>query len=108
MKIVATLLVRDEAERWPGASEERGAATEHEGPILVDEAECGEASGQLGAGHFDLPVALGFQPADRAIEVTLADLRERAEAAEVRRRAQWEALSPEARAAVWIALGEAG
>ena len=33
--------------------------------------------------------------------------RERAEAAEVRRRAQWEALSPEARAAVWIALGEA-
>ena len=35
------------------------------------------------------------------------DLRERAEAAEARRRAQWDALSPEARAAVWIALGEA-
>ena len=38
-------------------------------PIFVDQAKLGEASSQLRACNFDLPLALGLQGSDRALEV---------------------------------------
>jgi hypothetical protein len=47
--------------------------TEHDGvqvdSILIDQAEFGEALRQVRASDFDLPVALGLQLADRALEI---------------------------------------
>ena len=49
--------------------------TEHDGvqvdSILIDQAKFGEASRQVRAGNLDLPVALGLQLADRALEIIL-------------------------------------
>ena len=53
------------AERRPGSGEIRLAVTKHDGvqvdSILIDQAKFGEASRQVWAGNFDLPVALGLQ-----------------------------------------------
>src|SRR5688572_14514332 len=63
------------AERRPGPGEIWLAVTKHDGvqvnSILIDQAEFGEASRQVRAGNFDLPVALGLQLADRALEIIL-------------------------------------
>ena len=62
-----------QAERRPGAGEIRLAVAKHDGvqvdPILVDQAEFGEASRQGWAGNFDLAHALGFQLTDRRLEI---------------------------------------
>src|SRR5687767_5761553 len=63
------------AERRPGPGEIWLAVTKHDGvqvnSILIDQAEFGEASRQVRAGNFDLPVAPGLQLADRALEIIL-------------------------------------
>ena len=49
--------------------------TKHDGvqvdSILIDQAKCGQALRQVRASYFDLPVALGLQRADRALEIVL-------------------------------------
>src|SRR5262249_44802804 len=64
-----------ESERRPGPGEIWLAVTKHDGgqgdSILIDQAKFGEASRQVRASHFDLPVALGFQLADRALKIML-------------------------------------
>jgi hypothetical protein len=73
------LVVGHEAERWPGACEVGRAVTEYDrmqvDPILIDQAELGEAPGQAGAGNLHLPVALGCQSADRSLEIVIVDER---------------------------------
>ena len=73
--ILGNPLMSHEAERRAGAGEEWLAATHHNGaeiePILVNETKIGQASRQDRAGNFDLPVALGFQLADRALKIAL-------------------------------------
>ena len=64
-----------EAEPRPGSGEIWLAMTKHDGmqvdSILIDQAKSGEAARQIRAGNFDLPVALGLQLADRALEIVL-------------------------------------
>jgi hypothetical protein len=64
-----------EAERRPGSGEIRFAVAKHDGvqvnSILIDQAKFGEAVRQVRASDFDLPVALGLQLADRALEIIL-------------------------------------
>jgi hypothetical protein len=64
-----------EAEPQPGSGEIWLAVTEHDGvqvdSILVDQAKLGEAVRQVRASHFDLPVTLGFELPDRALEIIL-------------------------------------
>src|SRR5262245_16313433 len=73
--ILANPIISHKAERWPGASEIWLAVTKHDGvevdSILVDQAKFGEASRQVRASNFDLPVALGLQLADRALKIIL-------------------------------------
>ena len=61
------------AERRPGPGEIWLAVTKHDGmqvdSILIDQAKFGQAVRQVWAGNFDLPVALGFQLADRALKI---------------------------------------
>src|SRR5262245_26751119 len=56
--ILANSVMRHEAERWPGSGEIGFAMTEHDrvqvDPILIDQAEFGEAVRQVRPGHFDL------------------------------------------------------
>src|SRR6202521_6188044 len=63
------------AERRPGSGEIWLAVTKHDGvqvdSILIDQAKFGEALRQVWASNFDLPVALGLQLADRALEIIL-------------------------------------
>src|SRR5262245_64444908 len=63
------------AERRPGPGEVWLAVTKHDGvqvdSILIDQAKFGEASRQVRASNFDLPVALGLQLADRALKIIL-------------------------------------
>ena len=65
----------DKAERRPGPSEIWLAVTKHDGvqvdSILIDQATFGQAVRQVRASHFDLPVALGLQLADRALQIVL-------------------------------------
>ena len=62
------------AERRPGSGEISLAVTEHDrvqvDSILIDQAKFGQASRQVRASNFDLPVALGLQLADR-LEIIL-------------------------------------
>jgi hypothetical protein len=61
------------AERRPGSGEIWLAVTKHDGvqvdSIVIDQAKFGQALGQVRAGNFDLPVALGLQLADRAPQI---------------------------------------
>ena len=69
--ILANLIIRHKAERWPGSGEIWLAVTKHDGvqidSILIDQAKFGEALRQGRTGNFDLPVSLGLQLADRAL-----------------------------------------
>src|SRR5690606_10241130 len=62
-----------QAKRRSGAGKVRIAVAEHDGvqvdTIFVDQAELGEGSRQVRPRDFDLPVALGLQLADRALEI---------------------------------------
>ena len=73
--ILANPIVRHQAERRPGSGEIWLAVTKHDGvqvdSILIDQAKFGEAVRQVRASNFDLPVALGLQLADRALEIIL-------------------------------------
>ena len=61
------------AERRPGPGEIWLAVTKHDGvqvdSILIDQAKFGQAVRQVRASNFDLPVALGLQLADRALQI---------------------------------------
>src|SRR6478736_7096728 len=63
------------AERRPGSGEIWLAVTKHDGvqvdSILIDQAEFGQALRQVRASNFDLPVALGLQLANRALQIVL-------------------------------------
>lgn len=63
------------AQRRPGSGEIWLAVTKHDGvqvdSILIDQAKLGEASRQVRASNFDLPVALGLQLTDRALKIIL-------------------------------------
>jgi hypothetical protein len=63
-----------EAERRPRSGEIRPAVAEHDrvqvDPMLIDQAEFGEASRQRWASNLDLAGALGLQLTDRALELT--------------------------------------
>ena len=65
--------MRHQAQRRPRTCEVRRAMAQHDRmqvhPVLVDQAEFGEAAGQVGAGHFDLAVTFGLQLPDRAREI---------------------------------------
>ena len=73
--ILANPIIGDQAKPRPGPGEIWLAVTKHDGvqvdSILVDQAKVGQALRQGRAGNFDLPVALGLQRADRALEITL-------------------------------------
>jgi hypothetical protein len=73
--IIANPIMSDKAERRPGSGEIRLALTQHDGvqvdSILIDQAQFGEALRQVRPGNFDLPVALGLQLADRALQIIL-------------------------------------
>src|SRR5829696_8018888 len=73
--ILGNLITGHQAEPRPGSGEVWLAVAEHDGvqvdPILIDQAKFGEAVRQVGTSNFDLAVALGFQFADRALEITL-------------------------------------
>src|SRR5688572_2032449 len=64
-----------EAERRPGSGEIGLAVTQHDrvqvDSILINQAKLGEAVRQGWASNFDLPVALGLQLADLALEIIL-------------------------------------
>jgi hypothetical protein len=72
-QILANPIMSHKTERRPGSGEIRLAVTEHDGvqvhSILIDQATLGEASRQVRARNFDLPVALDLQIADRALEI---------------------------------------
>ena len=63
------------AQRRPGPGEISLAVTKHDGvqvdSVLIDQAKCGQAVRQVRTGNFDLPVALGLQLADRALQIVL-------------------------------------
>src|SRR5688572_20384234 len=73
--ILANPIMSQKAERRPGPGEIWLAVTKHDGvqvdSILIDQAKCGQALRQARASHFDLPVALGLQLADRALQIIL-------------------------------------
>src|SRR5512132_1604661 len=73
--ILANPIMSQKAERRPGSGEIWLAVTKHDrvqvDSILVDQATFGEAMRQGRASNFDLPVALGLQLADRALEIIL-------------------------------------
>src|SRR5688572_7245596 len=73
--ILADPIVGHKAERRPGPGEIGLAVTKHHGvqvdSILIDQAKFGQALRQVRASNFDLAVALGFQFADRALEISL-------------------------------------
>src|SRR5437763_12585527 len=73
--ILANPIIRHKAERRPGSGEIWLAVTKHDGvqvdSILIDQAKFGEALRQVRASHFDLPIALDLQLADRALKITL-------------------------------------
>ena len=73
--ILANPIVSQKAERRPGPGEIWFAVTEHDGvqvdSILIDQAKFGQALRQVRASNFDLPVALGLQLADRALEIII-------------------------------------
>src|SRR6516164_1094193 len=73
--ILANSIISHKAERRPGSGEIWLAVTEHDGvqvdSILIDQAKFSEALRQVRASNFDLPVALGLQLADRALEIIL-------------------------------------
>lgn len=73
--ILANPITRSKAERRPGRGEVWLAVTKHHrvqvDSILIDQAKFGEASRQVRASNFDLPVALGLQFADRALKIIL-------------------------------------
>src|SRR5688572_32323876 len=73
--ILANPIMSHEAERRPGPGEIWLAVPKHDGvqvdSILIDQAKFGQALRQVRASHFDLPVALGLQLADRALEIIL-------------------------------------
>src|SRR5256885_15179313 len=66
------------AQRRSGSGEIGLAVTKHDGvqvdAILIDQAKFGEAVRQVRASNFDLPVALGLQLADSALEIILNKL----------------------------------
>src|ERR671933_1720977 len=63
--ILANPIMGHKAERRPGSGEIWLSVAKHDGvqvdPILIDQAEFGEASRQGWASNFDLPGALGLQ-----------------------------------------------
>ena len=71
--ILADPITSHEAERRPGPCEIWLAVTKHDGvqvdSVLVDQAKFGEALCQVRASNFDLPVALGLQLADCALQI---------------------------------------
>ena len=73
--ILANPIIGHEAERRPRPGEIWFAVAKDDGmkvdSILVDEAKVGETLRQVRASNFDLPVALGLQLADRALEIIL-------------------------------------
>ena len=73
--ILANPVIGHKAERRPGPGEIWFAVTKHDGvqvdSILINQAKFGEASRQVRASNFDLPVALGLQHADRAVKIIL-------------------------------------
>src|SRR5262245_27106498 len=73
--ILANPVMSHKAERRPGSGEIWFAVTKHDGvqvdSILIDQAKSGDASRQVRASNFDLPVALGLQLADRALKIVL-------------------------------------
>src|SRR5688572_22184366 len=73
--ILANPLMSHKAERRQGPGEIWLAVTEHDwvkvDSILIDQAKVGQASRQVRASNFDLPVALGLQFADRVLEIGL-------------------------------------
>ena len=73
--ILANPIMSHKAQRRPGSGEIGLAVTKHDGvqvdSILIDQAQFGEALRQLRASNFDLPVALGLQLADGALEIIL-------------------------------------
>ena len=73
--ILANPIMSHKAERRPGPGEIWLAVTKHDGvqvdSILIDQAKFGQALRQLRASNFDLPVALGLQLADRALQIIL-------------------------------------
>ena len=60
--VLANPIMGRKAERRPGSREIGLAVAKHDGvqvdPILIDQAKFGEASRQVRASNFDLPVAL--------------------------------------------------
>src|SRR5262245_4955402 len=73
--ILANPIISHKAERRPGPGEIWLSVTKYDGvqvdSILVDQAKFGEALRQVRASNFDLPVAVGLQLADRALEILL-------------------------------------
>lgn len=73
--ILADPVISHKAERRPGSGEIWLAATKHDGvqvdSILIDQAKFGEALRQVRASNFDLPVPLGLQLPDCALEIIL-------------------------------------
>src|SRR5207244_12343860 len=73
--ILANAIISHKAERRPGSGEIWLAVTQHDGvqvdSILIDQAKFGEALRQVRASNFHLPVALGLQLTDRALEIIL-------------------------------------
>jgi hypothetical protein len=71
--ILADPIISHKPERRPGSGEIWLAMTNHDGvqvhSILIDQAKFGEAVRQVRASNFDLPVALGLQLTDRALEI---------------------------------------
>src|SRR6185503_8149344 len=73
--ILSNPIISHKAERRPGPGEVWLAVTKHDGvqvdSILIDQAKFGQALRQVRASNFDLPVVLGLQLADRALEIIL-------------------------------------
>src|SRR5213593_3863803 len=71
--ILANPIISHKAERRPGSGEIWLAVTKHDrvqvDSILINQAKFGEAVRQGWASNFDLPVALGLQLTDRALEI---------------------------------------
>src|SRR4029450_6992302 len=66
-------VMSEQVERRRGAGEICLAATKHDGvqvdSILIDQAKFGDASRQVRASNFNLPVALSLQLTDRALKI---------------------------------------
>src|ERR1041385_7637580 len=73
--ILANSIISHKAEWRPGSGEISLAVTEHDGgqvdSILIDQAKFGEVMRQGWPSNFYLPVALGLQLADRALQTIL-------------------------------------